>query len=180
MAIAITLRDYLAEHGAHYDVVSHARSHNSIQSAKLAHIPPDCLAKPVILEDDGGDYLMAVIPCSHHVRLGALSKELHRTLRLATEYELADLFKDCEVGAVPPLGGAYGVEMIVDEALAQQSDIYFEAGDHEELIHMPGREFMTMLAGARRGQFSRRVSGPSVRLREPLASPDDELGYSNT
>lgn len=183
MAIAITLKDYLAEHGLRYDVLAHGKSHNSIQSAKQAHIAPDCLAKPVILEDDDGSYVMAVVPGSHHVRLGALSKELQRRLKLATELELAVLFKDCEVGAVPPLGNAYGMEVIVDEALACQPEIYFEAGDHEGLIHMRVQDFMVMLAGAKRAQFSRRMSAlpATAKRREPLTQPqDDELGYSNT
>jgi prolyl-tRNA editing enzyme YbaK/EbsC (Cys-tRNA(Pro) deacylase) len=57
-------------------------------------------------------------------------------LRLATEAKLKYLLKDCEPGAVPPLGAAYGLETVWDDSLLEQSDTYFEAGDHETLVHM--------------------------------------------
>jgi Ala-tRNA(Pro) deacylase len=158
MAIAMTLRDYLSNHHVDYDVIFHPKSHNSIHAAKLAHVPADRVAKSVILEDDDG-YLMAVIPSSNHVKLGTLSRELRRQLRLATEPELSELFGDCQVGAIPPIGTAYGMQMIFDEALAQQPDLYFEAGDHEELIHVDTRDFMGMMTEAQRGRFSQPIAG---------------------
>ena len=57
----------------------------------------------VMLEDDKG-YLMAVVPASHKADLGAMHRQLNRELGLATDRELVELFKDCEPGALPPLG----------------------------------------------------------------------------
>ncbi len=108
MAIAMTVRNYLDQHDIDYNIVFHPKSHGNLHSAKLAHVPPDCVAKPVILEDDDG-YVMAVIPASRHVQLGALSQELKRPLRLAMEHEIGKLFRDCHLGAVPPIGTAYGL-----------------------------------------------------------------------
>jgi len=82
---------------------------------------------------------------------------LQRNLGLATENELAGLFKDCELGAIPPIGPAYGIEIVVDDSLLQEDDVYFEAGDHEELIHVSGKQFQDLVAGARHGHFSRHV-----------------------
>ena len=59
-----------------------------------------------MLEDDKG-FLMAVVPASHKVDLAAVRRQLNRELGLATHRELVELFKDCEPGALPPLGLAY-------------------------------------------------------------------------
>ena len=80
---------------------------------------------------------------------------MNRNLGLAAESELGNLFFDCEIGALPALGPAYGVETVVDDALAEQPDIYFEAGDHEQLIHVSAETFQALLGDAiRHGHFS--------------------------
>lgn len=156
MGIAITLQDYLSEKGTEYDVVDHPHALGSLKIAAAAHVPGDRLAKTVLLADDDG-YLIAVVPSTHHVRLGVLRKQLKRNLRLAKELDLAHLFKDCEFGAIPPVGQAYGIETVLSEDLAQQADIYFEAGDHRELIHLSGSQFLELMSGADQLRFTRHV-----------------------
>jgi Ala-tRNA(Pro) deacylase len=153
MGIAITLKDYLSKKGTQYEVLTHPRALSSLEVAATAHVSGDCLAKTVILEDDNG-YLMAVLPATHRVRIGMLRKQLNRNLRLASEFELADLFKDCDLGAIPPVGQAYGLETVLAPDLAQQSDIYFEAGDHQDLIHVTGNQFQELMSGAIKRQFT--------------------------
>ena len=156
MPIAGTLQEYLDDHGIDYELVSHPHSDSSMQTAALAHVPGHQLAKSVLLEDDDG-YLMVVLPSTHRVRLGILHKQLERPLGLATEPELGALFPDCETGAIPPVGEAYGISTLLDESLKGCSDIYFEAGDHSELVHLSGREFQRMMEGVPLGRFSRHV-----------------------
>ncbi|TAH45766.1 MAG: YbaK/EbsC family protein [Betaproteobacteria bacterium] len=155
MAIATRVQDYLSSHGVRYEVLTHPHSHTSMQTAHLAHVPPHALAKSVVLADDTG-FLMAVLPASHHVQLGELGKELDCRIRLADEGELARMFDDCEPGAVPSVGPAYGMRTVVDDSLAGEAEIYFESGDHEQLIRTSGRDFMAMLAGADRAHFAER------------------------
>lgn len=161
MAIAITLKNYLDRMGAHYEVVAHAPTHSSLHTARAAHVPPDHLAKPVILEDENG-FLMAVVPSNRQVRLGELSRQLSRHLRLASENELRDLFRDCAVGAIPPLGPAYGLETVVDDSLPLQDDVWFEGGDHEGLIHMQGPVFANLIQRAQRHHFSKELREPQT------------------
>jgi len=73
------------------------------------------------------------------------------------------LFDDCEPGAVPPLGPAYGIETLLDESLTSVADVFFEAGDHELLVHLRGEIFQALLRGARRGYYST-VPGASTRF----------------
>src|SRR5258706_5602440 len=114
MTIAASVQDCLAGEGVHYDIITHERTRDSNHTAHAAHIPGDRVATYVMLEDDKG-YLMAVMPASHKVDLGAVHRQLNRALGLATDRELIELFKDCEPGALPPLGLAYGIDTILDQ-----------------------------------------------------------------
>lgn len=144
MAIGLTLRKYLAENGVAYDILPHSHTSSSMNTAQSAHISGKNLAKSVILEDERG-YLMAVIPATKHVQFGKVNHALNRRLGMATESELGPLFSDCELGAIPAVGGAYSMESVVDNSLSDCSDIYFEAGNHEELVHMKGSSFRRLM-----------------------------------
>lgn len=153
MAIAYTIEQFLNQHHVPYQVVSHPRAVTSLKTAEAANIRPDLLAKAVLLEDDDG-YVVAVLPATHHIKLNKLRSQMGRNVRMASEDEISELFTDCEIGAVPALGPAYGIETVWDESLAGQSGIYFEAGDHEELIRVSGEGFVDMLGTARHGNFT--------------------------
>lgn len=159
MAMANSIEQYLIKNRIPYDVMTHAPTEYSMATAQAAGVPADCLAKSVVLCDERG-YLVAVIPATHHLHLGRLRRQLARTVRLATEAEMHSLFSDCIGGAVPPLGSAYGLDVIVDDSLNDQAEIFFEGGDHQELIHVSGGDFQRMLPDAMHGRFSRaRVGG---------------------
>jgi Ala-tRNA(Pro) deacylase len=76
---------------------------------------------------------------------------------LAIESEVGELFRDCDPGAIPAIGAAYRVDTIVDDALLQQPHVYFEAGDHEALVHMTGQAFAAMMANVPHGSFTHHV-----------------------
>jgi len=154
MAIAARLKWYLDANGVEYEIIPHSHTSSSHETATAAHVPEDRLAKSVVLEDAEG-YVLAVLPASRRVSIGELREQLNRTVELASEGELQELFDDCATGAIPPLGAAYGIPSVVDDALLEASEIYFEAGDHEDLVHMRGEEFLGLLSGSRHGRFSR-------------------------
>ena len=154
MNIAPTIQDYLAERQIAYEVLPHPRTTTSATTAQAAHLPGKSVAKAVVVEDDCG-YMVAVLPATAHVQLARLERELQRSgLRLASEPELGRLFPDCELGAVPPLGQAYGLPTIVEEDLAAQPEVFFKAGDHRHLVHVSQGEFSRLIAGARCARFS--------------------------
>ncbi|TAK80759.1 MAG: YbaK/EbsC family protein [Betaproteobacteria bacterium] len=153
MNIAPTLQDYLAERQIAYEVLPHTRTVTSATTAQAAHLPGRSVAKAVVVEDERG-YVLAVVPATAHVQLPRLERELHRSgLHLASEPELGKLFPDCELGAVPALGQAYGLPTIVEEELAAQPDVFFEAGDHRHLVHVSQGEFSRLIAEARCARF---------------------------
>ena len=153
MTVSATVQSYLGSQGVHYELIAHDRTGDSMHTAQAAHIPGRQFAKCVLLEDPEG-YLMAVVPATHRVDLGVLHRCFGRPLGLATEEELPDLFIDCEPGAIPPLGEAYGIDAIVDESLIGLDDVYFEAGDHRDVVHISGSDFVKLLADAPQGRFS--------------------------
>ena len=152
MSIAYTVKTYLQAHDIPYTVVSHRHTTSSKETVDATHVPAEQLAKAVILGDRKG-YLMAVLPSNRRIDVQALSATLGRDLVIVPEHRMGVLFKDCEFGAVPPLGVAYGMSMIIDDCLSEQPEIYFEAGDHEEVIHVDGAQFREALKSAGRAQF---------------------------
>lgn len=154
MTIARKLQDYIDGVGIAYDTVPHHRTATTSQTAQAAHVPGSRLAKSVLIHDETG-YTLAVVPSTHQVELSLLQSVMNKRLGLASEDEISSLFADCEVGAVPPVGSAYNVRMLLDESLNDAADVYFEGGDHRTLVHMSGPNFRNLMKDAQVARFSR-------------------------
>jgi len=126
-----------------------------MRTAEACHIPGDRMAKAIVLRTDDY-YFLAVLPASHRVSLQALREQFGENVDLAAEDEISELFQDCAPGAVPAIGECYGLEMIVDESIDRQPEIYFEGGDHTTLVHMAGPQFSRLTSDARHDRFSTR------------------------
>jgi Ala-tRNA(Pro) deacylase len=153
MGIAITLARYLAERGVKYEVVEHSHTVTALESARTSHISLDRLAKAVVLKGDDG-FLVAVLPASEHIEFSRLCKQIGADVDMANEEQIESLFHDCEPGAVPALGAAYGLKVVVDDSLASEPDIYLEGGDHASLVHVSGSAFRELMADARHARFT--------------------------
>jgi len=147
MAISHTLRRYLDDSGVGYETVKHPFSTTSQRIAEHAHVSGLRIAKGVLFRDASG-YLLAVLPAPLHVQLDALNEQLGRSLEMVDEEEIAQLFQDCDIGAIPALAIPYEVEVVLDLHLCDEPDIYFEAGNHVELIRVGGTDFQTLLKDA--------------------------------
>lgn len=156
MTVAKKVDRFLVESGVPYEIIAHERTDSASRTAQASHVHGDQVAKTVILHD-GERYLLGVVPSTHRVELDTLGQFLDRRLTLAAEGEAARLFDDCSVGADPPLGAAYGLPVVVDEALLENDDVYFEGGDHQSLIHLSTAAFASLLTEARRARFSHHV-----------------------
>ena len=155
MSISPTLSNYLKQNDAHYEPCPHTHSRTSAETARLAHVPERLIAKSVVLEDDQG-CVLAVVPADSRVRVSALARMLGRAnLRLCDESTVRELFGDCDPGAVPAFGMAWGLETAVDEELEHNSEVYVEGGDHEQLLRMSRGQFCDLMSHARHGHFSR-------------------------
>ncbi|WP_201862897.1 aminoacyl-tRNA deacylase [Microvirga soli] len=153
MTISPTLQRYMADKGIQYDLIPHEPAMTSLGTAHAGHIPRDSMAKGVMLSD-GQHYMLAVMPASHHLRMSDLKTELGQELRLASEEEIVEVFRDCDRGAIPPVGSCYGLNVIIENDMDRQHDIYFEGGDHATLVHMKADEFARLNPQAQHGSFS--------------------------
>ncbi len=158
MAIATKLENYLRQREVEYKLVTHPRSEYSMETAEKAHVHGDALAKGVLVKDEDG-YVLVVLPSDYHVELESLHKLLGQEVEMVDEANLAEVFNDCELGAIPPVGMAYGVKTIWDPAssLGRQDEIFFEAGDHQSLVRVTGVQFHELMAPAERGKFSHHI-----------------------
>lgn len=135
------LREFLDGHQVKYVIISHSPAYTAQEVAQSAHVPGKDLAKTVMVWIDG-KMAMVVLPASDHVHLDRLAQSLGAAkIRLATEGEFKGHFPDCEVGAMPPFGNLYGMEVYVSPRLAEDEDIAFNAGSHTELVKLAYKDF---------------------------------------
>jgi len=149
-----TITTFLGMHDVSYETIAHRHSLTANQTATEAHVPRHSVAKAVLFCDEDA-YVLAVVSACRRVDPAALSALLgQRKLSLASEDELAYLFPDCELGAVPAVGAAYGLTSVIDAALLGEDEIYLEAGDHQSLVHITGRDFRRLMAETSTGEIS--------------------------
>jgi Ala-tRNA(Pro) deacylase len=150
MAINERVREMLERHGISYLVHPHREVFTAQEAAQATHVPGRRLAKAVVLRHGQGEHFLYVLPAPEHVRLNLLQRltGLERP-QFASEAEIAMLFKDCEVGAVPPFGHLYGIPTYVDPCLLGSQWVYFQAGSHRELVGLRGEDFELLERPAR-------------------------------
>ncbi|WP_150291440.1 aminoacyl-tRNA deacylase [Sphingobium estronivorans] len=151
MAISPKLRSYMDRCGTRFDELMHEPAAEMARVAQAAHIPGRQVAKAVLVQA-GDQYMLAVLPSSKHVSFNFLQQWLARDVSLAEEHTTAALFPDCELGAIPPVGAAYGLKTIIDDDMLSDDDVWFEGGDHNTLIHMNAANWRRLQKGA--GHFA--------------------------
>jgi Ala-tRNA(Pro) deacylase len=135
------LKEFLDNNGIKYVTISHSRAFTAQEIAATAHIPGKELAKTVIIKLDGR-MAMAVLPASYQVDFDLLREVTGvDDVGLATEREFKDAFPECDVGAMPPFGNLYDMDVYVAETLAEDEEIAFSAGSHTELIKLAYADF---------------------------------------
>ncbi|MBX2991807.1 MAG: YbaK/EbsC family protein [Bacteroidetes bacterium] len=139
--ILARLTNYLDGNGIKYIVIHHSPAFTAREVAVLAHIPRSEVAKTVIVKVDG-KAMMAVLPASEMVDLALLRTALNaNAVVLATEREFNTLFPDCEIGAMPPLGNLFGIDVVVADSLRNNQEIAFNGGNHREVLKMSYADF---------------------------------------
>jgi len=145
--ISNRLQDYLANNRVDYSISIHRPAFTAMDTAHSDHTPARQMAKTVVFVADGA-YGMALLPAHMHIEGPALAEAIGASnLRLATEAELVKLFPDVEVGAMPPFANLYGIPVYIDEHLASQHEVAFNAGSHAEAIHMKMHDLIRLSRG---------------------------------
>jgi Ala-tRNA(Pro) deacylase len=135
------LKDFLDRENVRYVSIYHSIAYTSQEIAASVHVKGREMAKTVMVKLDG-KLAMAVLPASHQIDFEHLKRASGaQDAVLATEKEFEDLFPDCDIGAMPPIGNLYGMDVFVAQALTQDKEIAFNAGSHYELIKLGYKDF---------------------------------------
>jgi len=135
------LKEFLDNKNIKYVTVFHSQAFTAQEAAASAHIPGKELAKTVMVKMDG-KMVMAVLPASDKVYFDALKDAVGASkIELASEQEFEGLFPGCEIGAMPPFGNLYDMQVFVEESLAEDEEIAFNAGSYTELIRLSYKDF---------------------------------------
>jgi len=153
MAIPQRIRDYLDSQNVSYEAIHHSQAFTAQEVAHSLHVSGKKCVKAVVAEADH-KIIIVVMPASHRLNFQELKSALKvNQLEMLVESELVDLFPDCDLGAIPPFGNLYGMDVWVDRAVASTEKIVFCAGTHEDCIRMRYSDF-AKLTRPFVGQFS--------------------------
>ena len=141
MAIPQRIRDYIDSQNVPYETLHHSQAYTAQEVAHSLHVSGKKCAKVVVASGDGRPVLV-VMPASHRLNFQELKSSLKvNQLEMLVESELVRLFPDCDLGAVPPFGNLYGIDVWVDRAVASAENVLFCAGTHEDCIRMRYSDF---------------------------------------
>ncbi len=144
MTILKKLKDYLEQNQVRYEVRVHERLYTSQEIAAAMHIPGKEMSKVVMVKADG-KMVMLVLPASYRVDT--------KKLGISKEKDFEELFPDCEIGAMPPFGNLYNLEVWVDQVLTEDEFIVFRAGSHVETLKIKYNDY-ARLVNPKVGDFS--------------------------
>ena len=135
------LKEFLDGNGVKYVAINHSAAYTAQEIAASAHVRGKEMAKTVMVTLDG-KMAMAVLPASRKVSFELLREAAGaKNVQLASEQAFRDMFAGCEVGAMPPFGNLYGLDVYVSPLLAEDEDIAFNAGSHTELVRLAYKDF---------------------------------------
>ncbi len=136
---------YLREQGVPFTQQQHRVAYTAQEVAASEQLPSEIVAK-VVMVFAGPEMLMLVLPASRRADLVKVAAAVGATNAwLADEHELAEVFPDCELGAMPPFGNLYGIPVYVDERLAQDEYIVFQAGTHTDTIGLAYADYARLV-----------------------------------
>jgi Ala-tRNA(Pro) deacylase len=145
MSISRRIREYLDTNDVQYEWLPHPQAYTAQEVAHSLHLSGKRLAKTVVVDMDGSQ-VMAVLPASLRLSLSRFREATQaQRVEMMAESELARLFPDCDLGAIPPFGNLYGMNVWIDISLARSEEIVFTAGTHRDAIRMRYADFSALV-----------------------------------
>ncbi len=156
MTINEQIKKYLSEKHVSYQILTHSVAYTAMEIASAQHVPGNQMIKSVIVKADNRN-IMCVLCSTHIINFTKLKRILNVTeLYLANEDETESLFPNIEIGAEPPFGDLFGIEVYIDRTVSENDDIVFNAGTHTETIKMSYVDF-THLVKAKVENFAQHI-----------------------
>lgn len=145
MALLACLVEVLKRERMPYLTFRHPPAYTALKQAAVSHVRGLSSAKVVIcLADD--EPIQAVVPAHYlvdleHLRVMAGAS----TIRLAHENEIAALYPEFEVGAIPPFGMMHGHRVFIEECFRGDPEMTFSAGTHTDSLCMHYNDVVEMV-----------------------------------
>ncbi len=139
------MKEFLDANNVRYVTITHSPAYTAQEVAASAHVQGKEMAKTVIVKIDG-TLAMAVLPASYKIGLEHLQAETGaREIDIAVESDFKDKFPGCMLGAMPPFGNLYDMEVFVEKDLTDDEEIAFNAGTYTELLKMSFQDFRRLV-----------------------------------
>lgn len=144
MVVSSKVKQYLDKEHIGYQILEHSIAYTAMEIAGAQHVPGKQMIKSVIVKADG-KYLMCVLPAIHLIDFDKLKKVTGaKKVELAKEKDLEKLFPDYDIGAEPPFGQLYGLQVFVDKLLQENEEIVFNGGTHTDMIKIKWKDFVKL------------------------------------
>ncbi len=140
------IAQYLSAHNIRYISHQHEPTFTSQELAATIHHSGHCVAKTVIINQDG-TLAMAVLPACERIDLRQLQEHTNaQWVSIAQEHEFEQRFPHCEIGGMPPFGNLYKMPVYASSTLAHEPVICFNAGSHTEIIQMAFSDYERLVS----------------------------------
>ncbi len=153
MAVTNPVLSYLHRNDVEFKTIEHEPADSLQQAVVQAGIRPELVARAVLLGDEEG-VLLAVLPLANALNFSQLFELLQRQLEPVERSAAHHVFKDCELGTVPPLAIPFGIQAVIDDSLLEQEIVYLEPGSKRLLARLSGEHFRHLHRYSKHGVFS--------------------------
>ena len=147
------IKESLNNEKAEYEVIEHKAVYTSKEAALVRGTELKQGAKALICKTEKG-FVQTVISAAKEIHEQELKKTLGvKDLKLANADEVKEL-SGASIGAVPPFGNLFGVEVYIDKSVTDNEEIAFNAGLHTHSIKMKSSD-LVKITGAKVANFSK-------------------------
>jgi len=157
MILAASIKKLLDGNMIAYQVLQHKRVERLGNAAQLLKCDPDKILTAQVLEDHLGK-LLVVYRLSTKIDLNKLQRLLNRTLTVVATTKVNRLFNDCDAGCWPPIGQAYGLEMVIDKSINKYSSLFFSSGSNTSMVQIQTNDYLLLNSRAKILDFSEALS----------------------
>ena len=113
------LKEYLDKSRVKYVTINHSPAYTAQEIAEISHISAKALAKTVIVKIND-KLAMVVTPAHVKVSFDQIKKSTKaKQVELASEFEFQERFPGCELGAMPPFGNLFDMDVYVTNDLTE-------------------------------------------------------------
>lgn len=135
--------------GCEFELLRHRRTLTAAAEAHALGVVEQEVAKTVVVRDEQGRHIRAVVPASRRLDLDKLAAATKaHTLTLLSEPDLISAYPQFELGAVPPFGGPGGDSVVVDRQIAETELVVLEAGVHDTSLRLAAQELLRICDAA--------------------------------